>query len=497
MSRRVLLTVVLLVLSVLPAAAAASDDAALLEAVKHRDLALVTTLLAKHASANAAEVDGTTALHWAVRGGDPRLVETLVRAGANANAANRYGVRPLSVACETGEAVVVEALLHAGADPNASSPEGETPLMTAARAGRVKSVDLLIARGAEINRKESWRGQTALMWAAAEGYVDVVQTLIKHGADIHTRSNGGFTALLFAVREGKIAVVRALLDAGVSPHESMVPPARRGPEGAEPPAAPETGLTALLVAIGSGHFELASFLLDRGADPNASPQGWTALHQLTWVRKTGVAGSNNPPPQGSGNMDSLELARRLAAHGADLNARVTKRPPAGVSGLNFLEGTPFLLAARTADAEYMRLLATLGADPRLPNKDNATPLIVAAGLGTYAPGEDPGTEPEVLEAVKVALELGNDINAVDNHGETVMHGAAYKHVPSVVEYLARAGANIDVWNHMNANGRTPLDITIGVPSSMSIIRSPITEDAIRRVMIAAGVTPPPHYNPKY
>jgi len=336
-----------------------------------------------------------------------------------------------------------------------------------------------------------------LMWAAAEGYADVVQTLIKHGADITTRSNGGFTALLFAVREGKLESARVLLDAGASPHESLVPPARRGPEGAEPAAAPETGLTALLVAIGSGHFELASFLLDRGADANAAPQGWTALHQLTWVRKTGVAGSNNPPPQGSGNMDSLELARRLVAHGADLNARVTKRPPAGVSGLNFLGGTPFLLAARTADAEYMRLLATLGADPRLPNKDNSTPLIVAAGLGTYAPGEDPGTEPEVLEAVKVALELGNDINAIDDHGQTVMHGAAYKHVPSVVEYLARAGAKIEVWNHMNADGRTPLDITIGVPSSMSIIRSPITEDAFRRVMIAAGVTPPPHYNPKY
>jgi uncharacterized protein len=497
MSRTAPLTALLLVLSVLPAAAAASDDAALLEAVKHRDMTLVTSLLAKHASANAAEVDGTTALHWAVRSGDARLVEMLVRAGASANTTNRYGVRPLSIACETGEAAIVESLLKAGADPNAPSTEGETPLMTAARAGRVKSVDLLIARGAEINTKESWRGQTALMWAAADGYADVAQTLIKYGANIHTRSNGGFTALLFAVREGKIDAARVLLDAGASPHESLVPPARRGPEGAEPAAAPETGLTALLVAIGSGHFELASFLLDRGADANAAPQGWTALHQLTWVRKTGIAGSNNPPPQGSGNMDSLELARRLVAHGADVNARVTKRPPAGVSGLNFIGGSPFLLAARTADAEYMRLLATLGADPRLPNKDNSTPLIVAAGLGTYAPGEDPGTEPEVLEAVKVALELGNDINAVDDHGQTVMHGAAYKHVPSVVEYLARAGAKIEVWNHMNADGRTPLDITIGVPSSMSIIRSPITEDAFRRVMIAAGVTPPPHYNPKY
>ena len=91
--------------------------------------------------------------------------------------------------------------------------------------------------------------------------------------------------------------------------------------------------------------------------------------------------------------------------------------------------------------------------------------------------------------MKVALELGNDINAVDNHGETAMHGAAYKHVPSVVEYLAGAGAKIDVWNHWNADGRTPLDITIGIPSSMSIIRSAVTEATIRNVMLREGVTP--------
>ena len=285
--------------------------------------------------------------------------------------------------------------------------------------------------------------------------------------------------------------MRTLLDAGASANESLLLPARRTAEGSEPAPAPETGLTALLVAVGSGHFELAAFLLDRGADANAAPQGWTALHQLTWVRKTGVAGSNNPPPQGSGTMTSLELARRLIAHGANADARVTKRPPAGITRLNFIGGTPFLLAARTADADYMRLLASLGANPRLSNADESTPLIVAAGLGTAAPGEDPGTEPEVLEAVKVALELGNDINAVDNHGETAMHGAAYKHVPSVVEYLAGAGAKIDVWNHWNADGRTPLDITIGIPSSMSIIRSAVTEATIRNVMLREGVTPPP------
>ena len=41
-----------------------------------------------------------------------------------------------------------------------------------------------------------------------------------------------------------------------------------------------------------------------GADPNAAVPGWTALHAISWVRKSGV-GDNDPAPQGSGNMTSL------------------------------------------------------------------------------------------------------------------------------------------------------------------------------------------------
>lgn len=186
-------------------------------------------------------------------------------------------------------------------------------------------------------------------------------------------------------------------------------------------------------------------------------------------------------------MGSLEFVRTLVAHGADVNARVTRRPPAGVTRLNMIGGTPFMLAARTADAEYMRLLAELGADPRLTNEDHTTPLMVAAGIGTYAPGEDPGTESEVLEAVKVALERGGDLNAVDDNGETAMHGAASKHAPSVVQFLADAGAKIEIWNRKNKEGYTPLEITQGIQRSMSIIRSAPTEAAIRQVMSRAGV----------
>ena len=96
----------------------------------------------------------------------------------------------------------------------------------------------------------------------------------------------------------------------------------------------------------------------------------------------------------------------------------------------------------------------------------------------------------VLQAVKFILEFDRDINHVDDKGETVMHGAAYKHVPSVFEYLAEQGAEIQIWNRENRNGWTPLAITEGVHRGMNIISSPVTEAAVRKVLQRALVAPP-------
>jgi ankyrin repeat protein len=138
----------------------------------------------------------------------------------------------------------------------------------------------------------------------------------------------------------------------------------------------------------------------------------------------------------------------------------------------------------------MKLLVELGADPLLPNKDHCTALMAAAGIGTLAPDEEAGTEPEAIAAVEYLLGLGADVNTVDENGETAMHGAAYKSLPKMVQLLADKGAQIETWNRKNKYGWTPLMIAEGYrpgnfkPSSETI-------EAIHRVMRAAGVTPPP------
>jgi ankyrin repeat protein len=430
-----------------------------------------------------ATSDSITPLLAAAYRNDVKAAEELIRSGADVKAANRYGVTPLSVACENGDGRMVEVLLKAGAGPNTSLPGGETALMTAARTGKVNVVKSLIAHGANVNAKEDRRGQTALMWAAAEGNVETIEALLAAGADLHARLDSGFTPFLFAVREGKIDAVRAVLKAGADVNEAIetqrTTAKRLGYRG------PRAGTSALHLAVGNAHYDLAAFLLEKDANPNAMGPGYTALHLITNVRKPG-GGDNDPPPDGSGRITSLEMVRTLVKYGVNLNARMTKKVNLGLTSLNTVGATAFFLAAKTADAELMRELAKLGADPLIPNEDGSTPLMAAAGLGTRSPGEDAGTEPEVVEAMQVALDLGNDINAVDKNGETAMHGAAYKNLPGAVEFLSAKGAKVEIWNKKNKYGWTPLTIAEGYRFG-NFKPSLVTVAAFHKIMKAAGV----------
>jgi uncharacterized protein len=459
------------------------SDSPLADAAERGDRAAVRALVGRGGDAGRAQADGMTALHWAAYHDDSETARILVDAGADVNAANRYGVTPLSLACTNGNGVIVELLLGAGADPNAALRGGETPLMTAARAGKLGPVEALLARGADVDAKER-RGQTALMWAAAEGHAEVVRALLEAGADFRTPLPSGFTPLFFAVREGRTDVVRVLLGAGADVNEPLRPKkaAARGPA---------RGTAPLILAVENGHFDLAVALLEAGADPNDQRSGFTALHALTWVRKPnrGDDESGDPPPIGSGNLSSLRFVEQLVAHGADVNARL-ERGPSGRGVLSRVGASPFLLAAMTADVPLMRTLVRLGADPKVPNATHSTPLMAAAGLGCLAPAEEAGTEDEALEAVKLAIELGNDVNAVDDNGETAMHGAAYKNFPRVVQLLADRGARVEVWNRKDRYGWTPLSIAEGHrPGNYK--PSPETIDALHRVMRAGGASPPP------
>jgi len=246
-----------------------------------------------------------------------------------------------------------------------------------------------------------------------------------------------------------------------------------------------------MLAVQNAHFELAIALVDAGADPNDVRTGFTPLHALAGVRKPDSSDGSDPAaPTGSGHLSSADFAREIVKRGANVNFRLPKgapKQPATSSGIASEGATAFLFAADRADVPLMRLLLSLGADPFLPNADNTTPLLAAAGVGTAEPQEEAGEESEALEAVKLLLDRGADINTVDNNGNTAMHGAAYGISPLVVKLLAERGADPQVWKNPNKAGGTPLYIAEGYTSRLPRPDA-ATIEAITKLMLAAGLS---------
>jgi ankyrin repeat protein len=443
-------------------------------ALKRSDGAAARALLAERADANDAEADGTTALHWAVHHADRELAKALLDAGAKVDARNRYGVPPLTLAAENGDAAMTQLLLARGADANTALPEGETVLMTAARAGDTATLDTLVEAGARVNERESWKGQTALMWAAHENNAAAIAKLLAAGAERDARSAGGeFSALTFAVRAGAVDATRALLDAGADANEALL-----------------DGTSALVLAATNAHYEVAALLLERGADPNAAAQGWTALHQIAWSRRWNM-GFNLPGPSQTGHLDSLELVRRLVANGADVDALQTKEPADGNRNkLDRIGATPFVLAAKSCDLPLMRALLDLGADASLTTNAGTTALMAAAGVGIWAPGENPGTHAECLAAMELAHQAGGgDVNAVDKNGETALHGAVYRGGNiAAIRFLADRGARLDV---VNSKGWAPVTVADGVEYTPDVLKRYPEAAALLRSLLAERGLPVP------
>ena len=436
-------------------------DIPLINAVQEGDSPFISILLRDGENPNAVSTDGTSALHWAAYLNDSTAVELLLEAGATVGVPNRYDVTPLSLAAARAYSGIVRQLLEAGADPNSALPGGETVLMSAARAGSVDAVKTLIAHGADVNSAEDTRGQTALMWASGEGHADVIHALLDAGADLHARSHGPeaaeasggtgtytrrvqridiFTPFLFAVRAGHINAVHVFLARGADVNETT-----------------PDGTSALVIAAANAHWELGSVLLEAGANPNAAEQGWTALHQLVRTRNLNIGFFPHPEP--TGRLSSLDFGRVLIEHGVDVNARITKPIVDGFRDFWTQNGaTPILQAAKGADAEMMRFLAKHEADASLANERGTTPIMAASGVEMFNPNEDSGTNEEGLEALNVALELGGDVNAANNSGDTPLHGAAWRGANDIILRLVEEGAELHVENN---SGYTPLEIANG------------------------------------
>jgi ankyrin len=444
-----------------------------------------------------------TALHWAVRQNDFETAQMLVRAGAKPDAATRYGVTPVYFAAENGNASMIDLLLQAGVDPNSANPGGETALMTASRTGNLDAVRLLLDRGASVNRKESVREQTALMWAVLENHPDVVKLLIARGADVNAQTkveipegtsgrpearsgdigahgpgfyraravpspSGAMTALHYAAREGSLEMARILVDAGAD---------------LERPSA--NGTRPLVTAIINNHIALAMYLLEKGADPNAADDFYkrTPLFAAVEMRNPDFTRDTPAPPRD--NRDPMDLIQALLARGANPNAQVNTTPFRGfyqvsANWVNFDGQTAFIRAALSGDVTLMRLLLEHGADPDIKTYEGTSALMAAAGLNWVVAQTFSRSDDEYLEAARLCLDKGADVNAVNKQGLTAMHGAANRGFDRMVQLLADHGAKLDV---KDSQGRTPMTYAEGVFLAVQPpVRKPSTIALLEKLM---------------
>ena len=460
-------------------AVAAPPDLRVNDAARNQDAGAVRALLAEGAAVDAVQPDGFTALHWAAQWDHSELAGVLIGAGADVDAADRYGVTPLVLACTNASPGMVTRLIEAGADPHGAQATGETALMTCARGGIVEAVTPLLAAGVDVNAGEATNGQTALMWAAWEGHTDVVRTLLDHAAEVDARTTTGYTALVLAAREGYRETTEALLEAGADVNAAAV-----------------DGTSALLVATIRRHLDHAEFLLDQGADPNLGP-GFSPLHWASGKWDTelndlsnGVAEGNQWSPFGGLHAeDRLRMVRLFLEHGADPNLRTARNPGFGIQVKghlgNMRGSTPFVIAAKANDLPVMRELIAAGADPFIPTVDGTTALMHAAGVG-HEPGITRSTEVEALDAVHLVVEVGGDVNAVNEKGDSALHGAAWRErADSIVQFLVDRGADIDA---KNLRAWTPLVIAEGIHTGGNYIKSDTTAALLRK--LGAEPSPP-------
>ena len=457
---RQLLGISLVGLSVVAAVRAAEPDRRLVEAARKSDTSAVRSLLKQKAAINTPATDGTTALHWVVRVDDMETAQLLLKAGADVKVADRYGITALKLAAENGNAAMIELLLKAGADPNTTLPDGETALMSASRTGKPEAVKMLLSHGAKPNAKESRFGENALMWAAARNNAAAIRVLAANGANLNEKSNlttfpefkfitsgmvttslpkGGWTPLMYASRQGSTDAARALAEAGAD--LNLTDP---------------DGTTATVIAIINAHFDLAAMLAARGADLNvADTSGMTALYAAVDMHTLGPMLSR-PGPKVTDELDASGLVPVLIKHGANPNLRLRKpiigrHHDSGDASMG--EGTtPLMRASKAVDLPVIKALLEGGADPAITQKDYSNAAMVLLG----ARG---GSEAAILEAIKLCVQRGLDVDAFNANGQTAVHLAVQKGADSIVRYLAEKGAKLDL---RNKQGRTPMDLALGV-----------------------------------
>ena len=279
----------------------------------------------------------------------------------------------------------LQDLVSNGVNLNAQDEEGLTAMHWASREGHLVFIKFLYERGADVNLKNN-KGESALHEAIQKGHTSVVKLLLKHEAtDIEQKDRVARTALLLAAQQGHPTILDALLKSN-----------------ADLSAKSERDDTALHLAAGQDEPDCVKLLLQNEA-PIApkNADGYTPLHMAASV-------------------SSKQCLKRLIIAGAPLEAKDSK----GYTALS--------KATRSGQSRVVELLLQCGANTdNRGGRDDCGPLLnMAAALGHN-------------ECVKLLLDAGAPLEAVNGAGRTALVRVSLKGHSEIIMLLLKAGAKVD------------------------------------------------------
>ncbi|KAH9052937.1 ankyrin repeat-containing domain protein [Lactarius deliciosus] len=375
-----------------------------------------------------------------------RVADLLLEHGAHAHV---RGNPPLCDAIQFSDDARVDAvrfLLRHGAHVNSGLKDLRTPLHLAALVGDPEVARILLEHGADVDIQDDY-GQVPLHLVSLSerdfrsprdkgGERSIIaRLLVEHRADVNARDKNGATPLHFASRHWRFEICRLLLDNGANANARDTPlhlvsqneyPSNEDPNiarlllelGMDVNARDKDQATPLHFACYHGNFETALVLLNRGAEVNARDvDGQTPLHRIS-------LGQNS------------RIAQLILERGADVNARDKDQT------------TPLHLACHVLCFETAQVLLNHGAKADARNADGQTPLHQVPQCQMVFTDDQ-----HTSRFIRLLLEHGMGINALDNHQETPLHVACSEASLEIAQVLLDNGADVSAHN---ADGQTPL-----------------------------------------
>jgi ankyrin repeat protein len=326
---------------------------------------------------------------------------------------------PVADAAMQRDEAQVRRLLQDGADVNFAQADGATALHWAAYHGDADLAKLLLEAGADPSAANR-EGSTPLWLAAKQGDATMVETLLEGGADANEPLPLGRRPLMLAARAGSVDAVRVLLEHGAAPNASE----------------DERGTTALMQAADQGHADVIAELIEHGAD--------VAGRSAPVFRdgRTAALGKSGDPRDAVRRQVIAVLCEQESPDLSKLRELISESSEdallAKAGGQPAADGDP---CNQKKDAlGFVFTSGRRNRGPKEPDGGELTPLVYAARSGA-------------IDAARVLLEAGADVNQVTRYGWSPLLAATQNRNYQMGKFLIEHGADVNI---ANKGGWTPL-----------------------------------------